>query len=222
MEKFLFLAETQTNAAIIVINLLFVFALELAIALVYRKTHRALSYSQSFVGTIILMGVIASLIMMVVTENIVGAFALLGAFSLIRFRTIVKETRDIAFVFFALAVGVAVGTSNYTVAVAGTLVISSIILFLHRFNFASAARGGYIVVLDAREPFRPEQKSPWHAFVKKQHVLNIKTLAGAAREFTLGVQFHETAHISEAIDVLRHSEGVESVELMSGKDAVEY
>src|SRR3990167_777280 len=109
LDNFLFLAETETSAAIIVINLIFVFLLELVIAWVYRKTHRTLSYSQSFVGTIILMGIIASLIMMVVTENIVGAFALLGAFSLIRFRTIMKETRDIAFVFFALAIGVAVG-----------------------------------------------------------------------------------------------------------------
>src|SRR3989344_9236862 len=107
MEQFLYLAETEINAAIVVINLLFVLALELVIAWVYQRTHRTLSYSQSFVGTIVLMGIIASLIMMVVTENILGAFALLGAFSLIRFRTIVKETRDIAFVFFALAIGVA-------------------------------------------------------------------------------------------------------------------
>ena len=137
MDNFLFLVETETNAAVIVLNLVIVFLLELAIAWVYRKTHRTLSYSQSFVGTIVLMGTIASLIMMVVTENIVGAFALLGAFSLIRFRTIVKETRDIAFVFFALAIGVAVGTNNYTVAFLGTILISGAILLMNRFNFVN-------------------------------------------------------------------------------------
>ncbi|OGN15292.1 MAG: hypothetical protein A3B99_04835, partial [Candidatus Yanofskybacteria bacterium RIFCSPHIGHO2_02_FULL_44_12b] len=175
-----------------------------------------------FVSTIILMGVIASLIMMVVTENIVGAFALLGAFSLIRFRTIVKETRDIAFVFFALAIGVAVGTNNYVVALIGTILISATILLLHKFNFASAARGGYILVVLAQEPFMPETKSPWHNFITSQHVLNIKTLGENAREYTLGIQLKDPNSASHLIDALRKSPGVQNIELMSGKDVVEY
>jgi len=205
LDNFLFLAETETSAAIIVINLIFVFLLELVIAWVYRKTHRTLSYSQSFVGTIILMGIIASLIMMVVTENIVGAFALLGAFSLIRFRTIVKETRDIAFVFFALAIGVAVGTNNYVVALIGTLVISGIILLLDRFNFASAVHGGHILVILAKEPFKLENNGPWKEFVKSTHVMNIKSIGPDLREFTLGIQFKNTADASKLVDNIRRA-----------------
>ena len=222
LNNFLLLAETETSAAIIVINLVFVFLLELAIAWIYCKTHRTLSYSQSFVGTIILMGVVASLIMMVVTENIVGAFALLGAFSLIRFRTIVKETRDIAFVFFALAIGVAVGTNNYTVALIGTLVISGFILLLNRFNFGSAARGGHILVILAREPFKLENGGAWKDLLKATHVMNINSVGQDLREFTLGIQFQNISDTSKLIDEVRRAQGVESVELMSGKDVVEY
>jgi len=222
MEQFLYLAETEINAAIVVINLLFVFALELIIAWVYRRTHRTLSYSQSFVGTIVLMGIIASLIMMVVTENIVGAFALLGAFSLIRFRTIVKETRDIAFVFFALAVGVAVGTNNYAVAAIGTIVISAIILVLDRFNFASINRGGHILIITAREPFLPETHAEWKNYLKSCHTLHVKTFGEGSREYALGIQLRDTDAEARMVDALRKTEGVESVELMSGKDAIEY
>ena len=222
LENFLYLAETESNAAIIIINLVFVFILELGIAWVYRRTHRTLSYSQSFVSTIILMGVIASLIMMVVTENIVGAFALLGAFSLIRFRTIVKETRDIAFVFFSLAIGVAVGTNNYVVALLGTILISAAILVLNYFNFGSAARGGDIAVILARAPFTPESKNGWHNFVKMYHVLNIKTLGEDIREYTLGVQLKQPSDSSPLVDALKKSPGVQNIELMSGKDVVEY
>lgn len=222
LENFLYLAETESNAAIVILNLVFVFMLELVIAWIYRKTHRTLSYSQSFVSTIILMGVIASLIMMVVTENIVGAFALLGAFSLIRFRTIVKETRDIAFVFFALAIGVAVGTNNYVVALLGTALISIAILVLDHFNFGSAARGGYIAVILAHKPFTPEVKNPWHALVKIHHILNIKTLGEDISEYTLGVQLKNPTDASALVDALRKSSGVQNVELMSGKDVVEY
>jgi len=222
LDNFLLLAETENNAAVIILNLTFVFLLELIVAWVYRRTHRTLSYSQSFVGTIVLMGVIASLIMMVVTENIVGAFALLGAFSLIRFRTIVKETRDIAFVFFALALGVAVGTNNYTVAFIGTFLISGIILLLNHFNFASAGRGGHIVVLLAKEPFKLEDDGSWKQYLKATHIMNIKSIGSDLREFTLGVQFKKASDAPKLVDTMRQTPGIESVELMSGKDTVEY
>ena len=151
-----------------------------------------------------------------------GAFALLGAFSLIRFRTIVKETRDIAFVFFSLAIGVAVGTNNYVVALLGTILISAAILVLNYFNFGSAARGGYIAVILARAPFTPESKNGWHNFVKMYHVLNIKTLGEDIREYTLGVQLKQPSDSSPLVDALKKSPGVQNIELMSGKDVVEY
>ena len=160
--------------------------------------------------------------MMVVTENIVGAFALLGAFSLIRFRTIVKETRDIAFVFFALAIGVAVGTNNYVVAIIGTLVISGIILFLHRFNFASVVHGGHVLVILAKEPFKFENDGSWKEYIKSTHIMNIKSIGQDLREFTLGIKLKNPSDSSKLVDHIRHSNGVESVELMSGKDTVEY
>jgi uncharacterized membrane protein YhiD involved in acid resistance len=222
MENFLFLAETEVNAAVVIINLLLVFALELVVAWVYRRTHRTLSYSQSFVGTIVLMGTIASLIMMVVTENIVGAFALLGAFSLIRFRTIVKETRDIAFVFFSLAIGVAIGTNNYTVAIVGTAVISAIILVLDRYNIGSASHGGYIVLIAAQPSFSPTTQAPWQTHAKNIRVLHAKSSGNQPREYTLALQLANPSAISSLVDALQKTSGVESVELLSGKDAVEY
>ena len=222
MENFLYLAQTQTNAAVVTVNILLVFALELAIVWVYRITHRALSYSQSFVATIVLMGVIASLIMMVVTENIVGAFALLGAFALIRFRTIVKETRDIAFVFFSLAIGVAVGTSNYVVAVMGTFLVSVIILILPRITAGTIERSGHIVIIAAHEPFTPEKEAPWQKLLKNHHTLHVKTLADSLREYTLAVRLKNQEEAGKFVDTLKEARGVETVELISGKDAVEY
>ncbi|OGZ43240.1 MAG: hypothetical protein A3J55_02500 [Candidatus Ryanbacteria bacterium RIFCSPHIGHO2_02_FULL_45_17b] len=225
LDNFILLAETEVSAAIVVINLFFVFGLELVIAWVYRKTHRTLSYSQSFIFTMIIMGLIANLIMMVVTENIVGAFALLGAFSLIRFRTIMKETRDIAFVFFALAIGVAVGTNNYVVALLGTLVISGIILLLNQYNFASAAasgRGGYILIILAKPPFLPETAATWHTALKTQQFLSAKTLDEQFTEYTLSIKLANESASGAFLAALRNTPGVERAELMSGRDTVEY
>lgn len=222
MEKFLYLAETEVNAAIIITNILFVFFLELIIAATYRHTHRTLSYSQSFVFTMILMGLISAVIMMVVTENIVGAFALLGAFSLIRFRTIVKETRDISFVFFSLAVGVAGGTNNYTVALISTLLICGIIVVLNRFNFGTAAKGGHLLLLTAKAPYNPESAHNWQDYVKTYSVLHVKTLTDIVREYTISISLKDPKTVSTLVDKVKQNANVESVELISGKDAVEY
>lgn len=222
MENFLYLAETEVNAAVVVFNILFVLAMELIIAWVYRKTHRALSYSQSFIVTMVLMGLIATIIMMVIAENIVGAFALLGAFSLIRFRTIVKETRDIAFIFFALAIGVAGGTNNYVVAGIGTVLISLIILFFEKINFGSAARGGHMLLVVAREPFDPTTHQSLKSHTVTSYILNLKTLPDRLREFTLGVRLKNEQETTQLVDSLKKEQLVESVELLSGKDAVEY
>ena len=216
------MAETEVNAAVVVFNIFFVLVLELIIAWVYRKTHRALSFSQSFLFTMILMGLIATVIMMVIAENIVGAFALLGAFSLIRFRTIVKETRDIAFIFFALAIGVAGGTNNYVVAGIGTVLISLIILFFDKINFGSAARGGHLLLVVAKEPFDPTTHPALQAGTVSSYVLNLKTLAENMREYTLGVRLKDENGVTRLIDSLKKEQLVEHVELMSGKNAVEY
>ena len=96
----------------VVINSLIAFLLGLFIAYIYRKTHQGLSYSQSFVLTIIFVTIIIGIVMMVIGNSLARAFALVGALSIIRFRAVVKDTKDTAYVFMALAVGMAAGTGN--------------------------------------------------------------------------------------------------------------
>lgn len=212
MENFLLLAETEANAAVVIFNLLVSFLLGVAIAIVYRKTHQGLSYSQQFLTTLVLLSVLGSVVMMVVSQNLIGAFALLGAFSLIRFRTILKETRDIAFVFFALVIGVAVGVNSYVVAVLGTIVVSVFIFILQRFNFGSALRGSHLVVIVADESFSP----------REGEVLHVKTLPDGSIEYTLDVKFKDERLIADAIRELKRTSGVRDVTVMSGRGSVEY
>ena len=119
----------------IVLNIVVTFVLSFVIALVYKKTHKGLSYSQSFVFTLVLMSVIVSVVMMIIGNSLARAFGLLGAFSIIRFRTAVKDTKDTGYIFFALAIGMAVGTGSYNIAVVGTILILLVILILDKINF---------------------------------------------------------------------------------------
>src|SRR5687767_11828066 len=111
------------------------FVLSVMIAWVYRATHRNVSYSQSFVQTLIILGMLISVIMLVVGSNIARAFALVGALSVIRFRNAIKETRDVGFIFLVMAVGMAVGTRFFTLAAVAAVTISLVIFLMYRFNW---------------------------------------------------------------------------------------
>ena len=74
------------------------------------------------------------MVIMIIENNLARAFALVGALSIIRFRTVVKDTKDTAFIFLGLAAGLACGTSNYFIAISGTLVISAIVFILNITN----------------------------------------------------------------------------------------
>ena len=100
-----------------IINILLAIILGFIISVIYRETHKGLSYSQSFTLTILFVAVIVAVVMMVIGGSLARAFALVGALSIIRFRTVIKDTKDTAYVFLALAVGMAAGTSNYFLAV---------------------------------------------------------------------------------------------------------
>src|SRR5205085_12058657 len=94
----------------ILASLVLSFALCLVLAYFYRQSHRGLSYSVSFVHAMILLGVTVSIIMLIIGSNIARAFTLVGALSIIRFRNPIKDSRDVAFLFISLAIGMSVGT----------------------------------------------------------------------------------------------------------------
>lgn len=116
------------------------FILTLSIALVYRKTHTGARYSQSFVQTIVIMGVVVSVIMIVIGNNIAVAFGLVGAFSIIRFRSAISDPKDIAFIFFGMATGITCGLGFYIVAILFTVTLIGIIYFLYLTNFGKTSQ----------------------------------------------------------------------------------
>jgi uncharacterized membrane protein YhiD involved in acid resistance len=118
-------------------SLVLSFVLSLLIAMLYKATHRGISYTQSFVHSITLMTVVVSMIMLIIGSNIARAFTLVGALSIIRFRNAVKETKDVAYLFFAMAVGMACGTRFYMMAIFFTLTVAGFMLVLFKLNIFS-------------------------------------------------------------------------------------
>jgi len=111
------------------------FILALMITQIYKITYRGIRYSQSFVHTIIIMSVVVSVVMAVIGNNIAVAFGLVGAFSIIRFRSAMNDPKDIAFIFFGMVSGIACGLGFYLLAVVFTITVSIFIYILFLFNY---------------------------------------------------------------------------------------
>ncbi len=125
------------NAQTVLLSLLLAFVLGQVLAWVYYLTHSGLSYSRSYVQSLILITVVVAMVMAVIGNNIITAFGLMGALAIVRFRNVIKDTRDIAFIFCALVVGMAAGSHRYLTAILGTMVLSLIAIYLHFTDFGS-------------------------------------------------------------------------------------
>src|SRR4051794_31810123 len=116
------------------------FGLCLVIAWIYKGTHRGLSYSQSFQFSLVIIGMLAAAVMMVARVGLLNALGILGVFALVRFRTIVKDTKDMAYILYVLVIGLAMGTQEYALAVLTAGAVGIVILVLTRTNFGMSRR----------------------------------------------------------------------------------
>jgi len=121
----------------VLLSLLLAFILGQVIAWVYYYTHSGLSYSRSYVQSLVLVTIVVAMVMAVIGDNIIRAFGLMGALAIIRFRNVVKDTRDIVFIFCSLVVGMAAGSQRYAIAVGGTIIVSLIAIYLYLTGFGT-------------------------------------------------------------------------------------
>jgi len=144
----------------VVLSLLVAFALGQLLAWIYSATHTGLSYSRSFVQSLILMAIVVSLVMAVIGNSIITAFGLMGALALVRFRNVIKDTRDVVFVFCSLVIGMAAGSQRYAVAVVGTVMLCLIAIYLHVTAFGSRRSHNAFLRFSLVETLGPDHAVP--------------------------------------------------------------
>ena len=135
------------NWPAMVLGLLLAFGCGHIVAWVYMMTHSGLSYSRSFVNSLIIMPTVVSLVMMVLSNNLVTAFGLMAVFAIVRFRNILRDTLDTSYVLCVIVIGMAAGTMKFATAIAGCLLISSIMVYLWYTSFGTRHRYDTIINL---------------------------------------------------------------------------
>src|SRR5882672_6446435 len=133
-------AASPTNLAVVLLGLLLAFLFGQTVAWVYMLTHGGLSYSRSFVNSLVVMPVLVSLVMQVLNNNLVTAFGLMAVFAIVRFRNILRDTLDTGYILSVIVLGMACGTGRFSTAVIGCVVVVSVLLSLSYISFGSRHR----------------------------------------------------------------------------------
>jgi uncharacterized membrane protein YhiD involved in acid resistance len=162
--------------------------------------------------------------MMVIGSSMARAFALVGALSIIRFRTVVKDTRDTAFVFAALAMGMAAGTSSYELSVVGFVAIAIVTWILHITNFGALYKSEFILrfVFDQSEDSAAYLEKI-NEYAKRSSLLNIEPSSdGQLLKLTYDIQMASESEAQNFIGSLGKVVGVSEVVLIVSKNDIDY
>ena len=193
-----------------VIALALAFAMGLFINFIYRKTFRGVMFSKTFGVALMALTMITTLVILAVTSNVVLSLGMVGALSIVRFRTAIKEPLDIAFLFWSIAVGIVLGAGLIPLAVFGSIVIGGMLLLFAKRRGADAP---YLLGLRCRKEAAEQAAAAALAGQVKRSAVKSKTVTDAGIELTLEVALSSAA--TSFVNALNSIEGVESASLVS-------
>ena len=177
---------------------------------VYRKTYQGVMYSASFGVTLIALTMITTVVILAVTSNVVLSLGMVGALSIVRFRTAIKEPLDIAFLFWSIAVGIVLAAGMIPLAVIGSVIIGMIlILFVNRKSHLDP----YILVVTCNHQATEKAVQLYLADKVQRAVVKSKSVQKGCIELHLEVRLKEDN--TDFVNVLAQMEGVESAVLVS-------
>ena len=209
----------------LILMLCFSGLLGFGLAYLYRFTHKGFSYSQSFSVSLVLITVITTLTLTLIEDNIARAIGIFGAFSIIRFRTAVKDVKDIVFVFLALSLGLAVGIGRIDSSIVGFLFIAVLLYFLHFTNFGGIRKMDYVLTfkLDVSEENSDLLKDLFSKFFKTKTLLNVESLdKGKFLSYRYDVDLKKSKKLEDFLNEFNSIQGITNVNMLSSKNDLEY
>ena len=192
------------------IALALAFALGMFINEVYRKTYRGVMFSQSFGVSLMALTMITTLVIQAVTSNVVLSLGMVGALSIVRFRTAIKEPLDIAFLFWAIAAGIVLGAGLIPLAIIGSVVIGVMLLvFVNR----KSNETPYVLVLQCDSDASESAALARVEENVKRYVIKSKTVGAEGVELTVEIRIKDAA--AKFVNGLLQVEGVKHATLVS-------
>jgi len=217
-------AARMLNAEQIICSLLMSFVLCSIYAFIYRITFQGLSYSRGFIHAMILGGMIVAMMIMAIGNNLARGLGILGTLAIVRFRTPIRDSRDMVFLFVCLGTGIACGAGTYEVAVIGTVMICLVALLLNYSPYASRRNyeGLLTFVVPAEAGADREITEVMQLCCAAFHMIAMReAVQGDAVEYSYQVRLLDPSYQQELIEKLAAIEGVENAQLMMQRTTVE-
>ena len=220
----LFGTPRTINSEQILFAMLLSFALSFIFATIYRWTFQGFSYSRSFIHTMILGSMVVCMIIMAIGNNMARGIGIMGTLAIIRFRTQIRDSRDMIFLFSCLGVGISAGSMAYNVAVLGTLLIGGAALIMHWSPFAS--RRKYEGLLRFTLPARSTQEPAVDDVLKQCcgafHLIAMREAAqGDAIEYSYHVRLLDPSYRNELVQRLNNISEVSGANLLLHRTTVD-
>lgn len=204
-------------------SLLLAFVLGQFIAWTYIWTHSGLSYSRSFTQMLVVLPIVIALVMIVISNNIITAFGLIGALAMIRFRNVLKDTRDAVYIFILLVVGMAAGSQRYATAIGGAFFMVAVLLYISWTDFGS--RGRYDGYLRFSMPPGPDGEQRLEVvlrhFCRRIRQVAISQMASKMVDCTYQVRLRDRESNNLLIAELEKIEGIGNLSLILQEDMAE-
>ena len=201
---------TSVSLLDMAIAMVLAFAIGMFIFLVYKKTYQGVMYSSSFGVTLVALTMITTLVILAVTSNVVLSLGMVGALSIVRFRTAIKEPMDIAFLFWSIAVGIVLAAGMIPLAVFGSIIIGIILLiFVNKKSYLMP----YIVVVNCTGHDAEVKASEFIKSKTERFVVKSKSAQKGNLELNIEVRLKEDN--TDFINELAEMEGVNNAVLVS-------
>ena len=193
-----------------VLTILLAFGIGLFIFFIYKKTYQGVMYSSSFGVTLIALTMITSQVILAVTSNVVLSLGMVGALSIVRFRTAIKEPLDIAFLFWAISAGIILAAGMIPLAVIGSVIIGLILLF---FVNKKSHKNPYILVLSCVNHEAEAQAMKFLNTQVERCVIKSKSAQNGLVELNMEVRLKDDN--TDFINALSAMNGINSAVLVS-------
>lgn len=192
------------------IALILSFGIGMFIFFVYKKTYQGVMYSSSFGTTLIALTMITTVVILAVVSNVVLSLGMVGALSIVRFRTAIKEPLDIAFLFWSIAVGIVLAAGMIPLAVIGSVIIGAMLfVFVNKKPHCNP----YIVVLSCQDSQAEKKAKEYLLAQVKKCVVKSKTAQKGMIELNMEIRMKNED--TDFINILSDMPGVNSAVLVS-------
>ncbi|MFP4484622.1 MAG: DUF4956 domain-containing protein [Spirochaetaceae bacterium] len=200
-----------------IVSMLLAVALGLAVATVYRYTHRGMNYESSFLSTLVLLVPIVTLVMFFIQGDLVLSLGLVGSLSIIRFRTPIKDTRDMVFLFWAIVTGLGIGTLHWTLSLFATVLMSLLLTLFYVIKYGRQVHVEYILIIAGALPYDRPAIDRMVDSSGADVQLRSHEVEGDTWELTYEFRMDRAQErsIHALVDQIRERRGVEKVSLLT-------